>query len=74
MRPLSKADQLKLRAMEAGFQAFEADAFKHCLARFEHAVRAEEQQRVAQMVKQTLDAMLLSSYPQGMKEKNERTI
>ena len=74
MKPLSKADQLKLRAIEAGFQAFEADAFKHCLARFEHAVRAEEQQRVAQMVKQTLDAMLLSSYPQGMKEKNDRTL
>ena len=69
MRPLSKADQLKLRAMEAGFQAFEADAFKHCLARFERAVREEEQVRVAQAVKQTLDAMLLASYPQGLKEK-----
>ena len=69
MRPLSKADQLKLRAMEAGFQAFEADAFKHCLARFERGVREEEQVRVAQAVKQTLDAMLLASYPQGLKEK-----
>ena len=69
MKPLSKADQLKLRAMEAGFQAFEADAFKHCLARFERAVREEEQVRVAQAVKQTLDAMLLASYPQGLKEK-----
>lgn len=69
MRPLSKADQLKLRAMEAGFQAFEADAFKHCLARFERAVREEEQMRVAQAVKQTLDAILLSSYPQDMGNK-----
>ena len=41
MKPLSKADKLKVRAMEAGFQAFEADAFKHCLARFEHAIRSE---------------------------------
>lgn len=69
MKPLSKADQLKLRAMEAGFQAFEADAFANCLRRFERAVREEEQVRVAQAVKQTLDAMLLASYPQGLKEK-----
>ena len=46
MRPLSKANQLKLRAMEAGFQNFEADAFRHCLARFEHAVRADEREHV----------------------------
>lgn len=38
---MSKAEQLKIRALKAGFQPFEADAFKHCLARFEHAVRAE---------------------------------
>ena len=71
---MSKADQLKLRAMEAGFQPFEADAFKHCLARFERAVRADEQQRVAQTIKQTLDAILLASDPQGLKEKHERTL
>lgn len=41
MKTLSKADQLKLRALEAGFQGFEADAFKHCLRRFELEVRSE---------------------------------
>ena len=69
MRPLSKADQLKLRAMEAGFQAFEADAFKNCLARFEHAIRTDEQVRVAQTVKQVLDAITLASVPGKQKEK-----
>jgi len=34
LKTLSKKDQLKLRAMEAGFQAFEADAFHRCLERF----------------------------------------
>lgn len=34
MKTLSKKDQLKLRAIEAGFQAFEAEAFHYCLERF----------------------------------------
>ena len=41
MKTLSKKDQIKLRAIEAGFQAFEAEAFHYCLARLELAVRNE---------------------------------
>jgi hypothetical protein len=47
LKPLSKKDHLKLRAMDAGFQAFEADAFANCLARFERAVRADERQEIS---------------------------
>jgi hypothetical protein len=46
LKTLSKKDQLKLRAIEAGFQAFEAEAFHYCLARFEYAVRADERQAI----------------------------
>ena len=50
MKPLSKKDQLKLRALEAGFMDFEADAYARCLARFEHSVRMDEREACAKVV------------------------
>ena len=47
MRPLSKKDQLRLRAIHAGFQPFEFEAFDNCLRRFEYSVRADERERIS---------------------------
>jgi hypothetical protein len=67
LRELSKKDKLKLRALEAGFQPFEADAFAGCLKRFEEAVRHDERlathQSVCAMLRQIHDALALSSDP-----------
>lgn len=72
MKPLSKKDQLKLRALEAGFQGFEADAFAHCLARFEHSVRMDERKALTSLLHQLVDAYALSSDPSGLRERESQ--
>ena len=57
----------KLRAMEAGFQAFEADAFASCLERFEAAVRADERKVYRSTLIQLIDATELASEPGGLR-------
>ena len=56
MKTLSKKDQLKLRAMEAGFQAFEADAFHHCLERFAALVIANNPPQSSMAFQEGLEA------------------
>lgn len=52
MRPLSKRDRFILRAVEAGFKTFEAEAFIHVLARFEHSIRVEEKEACAKVAEE----------------------
>lgn len=67
MKELSKKDKLKLRALEAGFQSFEADAFIGCLKKFEESVRHDERlathQSVCALLRQIHDSLALSSAP-----------